>query len=79
MFTTLHRYTILAPTAIPAGFMDGRKAAELLIGALQLESNEYRLGHSKVRTKRPRKAEGKSSNIISTWLDMEFSIFCRAN
>ena len=28
--------------------MDGRKACELLIGALQLESTEYRLGNSKV-------------------------------
>lgn len=42
------RYAILAPKAIPAGFMDGRKACELLISALQLESNEYRLGNSKV-------------------------------
>ena len=42
------RYAILAPKAIPAGFMDGRKAVELLLEALQLETNEYRLGHSKV-------------------------------
>jgi len=42
------RYVILAPQSIPAGFMDGRKACELLIGALQLESTEYRLGNSKV-------------------------------
>ena len=39
---------ILAPKSIPAGFMDGRKAAELLLGALQLEASEYRLGNSKV-------------------------------
>ena len=45
----LHRYAILAPKAIPAGFMDGRKACDLLISALQLESNEYRMGNSKVR------------------------------
>ena len=43
-----YRYVILAPKSIPAGFMDGRKACELLISALQLESNEYRLGNSKV-------------------------------
>ena len=42
------RYAILAPKAIPAGFMDGRKAVELLLEALQLESSEYRLGFSKV-------------------------------
>lgn len=43
------RYAILAPKAIPAGFMDGRKACEQLISALQLETSEYRLGNSKVR------------------------------
>ncbi|XP_065826219.1 myosin heavy chain, striated muscle-like [Oscarella lobularis] len=42
------RYAILAPTAIPAGFMDGRKAADLLIQELQLEANEFRIGKSKV-------------------------------
>ena len=50
----IRRYQILAPKAIPVGFMDGRKAAEALIGAMQLEENEYRLGHSKVRTARKR-------------------------
>ena len=45
----VYRYAILAPKAIPAGFMDGRKACELLLSALQLETNEYRLGNSKVR------------------------------
>lgn len=62
---TLCRYTILAPTAIPAGFMDGRKAAELLIGALQLETNEYRLGHSKVCNMEPTKKEGENGGIVS--------------
>lgn len=44
----LFRYAILAPKAIPAGFMDGRKACELLLESMALEANEYRLGHSKV-------------------------------
>lgn len=47
--THIYRYAILAPQAVPAGFMDGRKACELLLTALQLEANEYRLGNSKVR------------------------------
>ena len=38
----------MAPKAIPAGFMDGRKACELILTDLALEANEYRLGHSKV-------------------------------
>ena len=48
IYTFIFRYAILAPKAIPAGFMDGRKAVELLLEALQLENSEYRLGHSKV-------------------------------
>lgn len=43
-----HRYAILAPKAIPPGFMDGRKATELLIEAMQLDQKDFRLGHSKV-------------------------------
>ncbi len=48
LFSFIYRYAILAPKAIPAGFMDGRKASEKLLEALQLDSSEYRLGHSKV-------------------------------
>eukprot|EP00800_Vazella_pourtalesii_P011055 TRINITY_DN266_c0_g1_i10.p1 TRINITY_DN266_c0_g1~~TRINITY_DN266_c0_g1_i10.p1 ORF type:complete len:1836 (+),score=613.33 TRINITY_DN266_c0_g1_i10:92-5599(+) len=43
-----HRYAILAPRAIPEGFMDGRKVSESLITALELDKNEYRIGNSKV-------------------------------
>ena len=46
MFLT--SYQILAPNAIPQGFMDGKKAADKLIEALQLEENEYRVGTTKV-------------------------------
>ncbi|XP_041473499.1 myosin-16 isoform X2 [Lytechinus variegatus] len=42
------RYTILAPSAVPQGFMDSRKAADLLLKALPLEENEFRMGHTKV-------------------------------
>ena len=45
---TLFRYTILAPKAIPAGFVDGMKATEKLVEALNLEENEFRMGYSKV-------------------------------
>ena len=51
------RYQILAPNAIPQGFMDGKKAADKLIEALQLEENEYRVGTTKVndfKTYKPR-------------------------
>lgn len=42
------RYQILAPTAVAGGFMDGKKACEKLLDAMQLEANEYRVGSSKV-------------------------------
>ena len=42
------RYTILAPKAIPPGFVDGMKATEKLVEALNLEENEFRMGYSKV-------------------------------
>jgi len=42
------RYQILAASAIPAGFIDGKVAAEKLIEALQLDENEFRIGLTKV-------------------------------
>ncbi|XP_071815059.1 uncharacterized protein [Apostichopus japonicus] len=42
------RYNILAPSAVPQGFMDSRKAADLLLQNLDLEANEYRMGFTKV-------------------------------
>uniref|UniRef100_A0A8C4R2B5 Myosin, heavy chain 11a, smooth muscle n=1 Tax=Eptatretus burgeri TaxID=7764 RepID=A0A8C4R2B5_EPTBU len=42
------RYEILTPNAIPKGFMDGKQACELMIMALELDSNLYRIGQSKV-------------------------------
>uniref|UniRef100_UPI00358F0F8E myosin-10-like n=1 Tax=Myxine glutinosa TaxID=7769 RepID=UPI00358F0F8E len=42
------RYEILTPNAIPKGFMDGKQACELMINALELDSNLYRVGQSKV-------------------------------
>jgi len=42
------RYTILAPKAVPPGFLDSRKATDLLIKEMQLSDTEYRMGHSKV-------------------------------
>merc|ERR1712212_237223 len=42
------RYQILAASAIPPGFIDGRVACEKLIEALQLDENEFRIGLTKV-------------------------------
>merc|ERR1712142_111195 len=42
------RYQILAASAIPAGFVDGKVAVEKLMEALQLDENEFRIGLTKV-------------------------------
>ena len=46
-----HRYTILAPSAVPKGFVDAKKATEGVIDAIQLDSNDFRYGHTKARIK----------------------------
>ncbi|XP_074873866.1 myosin-10-like isoform X6 [Carettochelys insculpta] len=42
------RYEILTPNAIPKGFMDGKQACELMIKSLELDTNLYRIGQSKI-------------------------------
>jgi len=42
------RYSILAPNAIPQGFVDGKVVTDKVLTALQLDQNEFRLGHTKV-------------------------------
>ncbi|KAI0226608.1 class II myosin [Massospora cicadina] len=42
------RYEILAPCAIPRGFMDGKRAAQRILEAVQLDPGRYRIGGSKV-------------------------------
>uniref|UniRef100_A0A8C5SLI6 Myosin heavy chain 11 n=1 Tax=Laticauda laticaudata TaxID=8630 RepID=A0A8C5SLI6_LATLA len=42
------RYEILAPNAIPKGFMDGKQACILMIKALELDPNLFRIGQSKI-------------------------------
>lgn len=42
-------YTILAPTAVPKGFVDAKVAAEKVLTAIQLDDNDFRYGHTKAR------------------------------
>ncbi|CAM5072228.1 unnamed protein product [Eretmochelys imbricata] len=43
------RYRILNPAAIPEGqFIDSRKGAEKLLGSLDIDSSQYKFGHTKV-------------------------------
>ncbi|XP_023687437.1 myosin-16-like [Paramormyrops kingsleyae] len=42
------RYYILNPNIIPKGFVDNKKASELILGSIGLDASEYRIGHTKV-------------------------------
>ncbi|XP_026180047.1 myosin-16-like [Mastacembelus armatus] len=42
------RYYILNPNVIPKGFVDNKKASELILTSIGLDNMEYRIGHSKV-------------------------------
>ncbi|KAL1494179.1 hypothetical protein ABEB36_009820 [Hypothenemus hampei] len=42
------RYELLTPNVINKGFMDGKKACETMIKSLELDSNLYRIGQSKI-------------------------------
>jgi myosin protein heavy chain len=42
------RYEILVSGEIPKGFMDGRKATQILLEALNMDKSQYRIGASKV-------------------------------
>uniref|UniRef100_A0AAY4BTY9 Myosin heavy chain n=1 Tax=Denticeps clupeoides TaxID=299321 RepID=A0AAY4BTY9_9TELE len=42
------RYYILNPNIIPKGFVDNKKASELILGSISLDNSEYRIGHTKV-------------------------------
>ncbi|XP_060799031.1 myosin-16-like [Neoarius graeffei] len=42
------RYYILNPNIIPKGFVDNKKASELILGSIGLDNTEYKVGHTKV-------------------------------
>ena len=49
MYLHIHfSYSILAPNAIPQGFVDAKVVAEKVLTALQLDVNDFKLGHTKV-------------------------------
>eukprot|EP00064_Thunnus_orientalis_P013085 superscaffoldBa00002087_g13122 len=46
------RYYILNPNVIPKGFVDNKKASELILNSVGLDNMEYRIGHSKLEDMR---------------------------
>ncbi|CAD6910753.1 unnamed protein product [Tilletia controversa] len=43
-----NRYEVLTPGIIPQGYMDGRKASQRMVEALQLEPSSFKIGTSKI-------------------------------
>jgi len=42
------RYSILAPNAIPSGFVEGKIVAEKVLAALQFDEDKFKIGNTKV-------------------------------
>jgi myosin heavy subunit len=74
------RYQILAASAIPAGFVDGKVAVEKLIEALQLDESEFKVGLTKIFFKAgivgelEEMRDERLSKIIS-----QFQAYCKAH
>ncbi|MCL4134982.1 UNVERIFIED_CONTAM: hypothetical protein GTU68_042074 [Idotea baltica] len=72
------RYELLTPNVIPRGFMDGKKACEMMIQALELEPNLYRIGQSKIFLRAGVLASlEEERDIKMTDLIVHFQAFCR--
>merc|ERR1719187_1225287 len=72
------RYELLTPNVIPKGFMDGKKACEMMINALELEPNLYRIGQSKIFLRAGVLASlEEERDIKMTDLIVQFQAYCR--
>merc|ERR1719193_1501749 len=72
------RYELLTPNVIPKGFMDGKKACEKMIEALELEPNLYRIGQSKIFLRAGVLASlEEERDIKMTDLIVQFQAYCR--
>lgn len=72
------RYELLTPNVIPKGFMDGKKACEKMIVALELEQNLYRIGQSKIFFRAGVLAHlEEERDIRITDLVINFQAYCR--
>ncbi|CAF91435.1 unnamed protein product, partial [Tetraodon nigroviridis] len=67
------RYRILNPAAIPEGqFIDSRKGAEKLLGSLDIDHNQYKFGHTKIKPLlRSAEAEKEMANMKEEFLKLK--------
>merc|ERR1719350_2751347 len=72
------RYELLTPNVIPKGFMDGKKACENMITALELDRNLYRIGQSKIFFRAGVLAHlEEERDLRITDLVVKFQAYCR--
>merc|ERR1719244_618517 len=72
------RYELLTPNVIPKGFMDGKKACEKMIVALDLDPNLYRIGQSKIFFRAGVLAHlEEERDLRITDLVVKFQAYCR--
>merc|ERR1719187_2796494 len=72
------RYDLLTPNVIPKGFMDGKKACEKMINALELDPGLYRIGQSKIFFRAGVLAHlEEERDLRITDLVVKFQAYCR--
>lgn len=72
------RYELLTPNVISKGFMDGKKACEQMIQALELDANLFRVGQSKIFFRAGVLAQLEEERDYKiTDLIVNFQAFCR--
>merc|ERR1719210_1175806 len=72
------RYELLTPNVIPKGFMDGKKACEKMIEALEFDPGLYRIGQSKIFFRAGVLAHlEEERDLRITDLVVKFQAYCR--
>merc|ERR1719422_601257 len=72
------RYELLTPNVIPKGFMDGKKACEKMIEALELDPGLFRIGQSKIFFRAGVLAHlEEDRDLRITDLVVKFQAYCR--
>merc|ERR1719412_1885020 len=72
------RYELLTPNVIPKGFMDGKKACEKMIEALELDPGLFRIGQSKIFFRAGVLAHlEEERDVRITDLVVNFQAYCR--
>lgn len=74
------RYELLTPGVIPKGFMDGRKACQKMLEVLELDTNSYRIGQSKIFFRAGVLAHLEEERDLKlTEIITVFQAYCRGN